>query len=165
MENSIKFIIFCQSIWNFVKITISYVLDVAAKSTWLDQNCGCYTTFNFLECLIFIVSDCCEVSERERDLAFFMFDLKIPRSKKDIIHIAHNMTMKRAGSKIWKSMIHQQIWCNFMSFHVFHHFVYVTLHLLFLKCTTLWFRYWNITEFFLIIFSGFQTYKVIHRNF
>ena len=40
-ENGITSIIFDQSIWNFVKITISRVLYVAEKSTWLDENSGC----------------------------------------------------------------------------------------------------------------------------
>ena len=40
-ENGVTSIIFGESIWNFVKITISRVLYVAEKSTWLDENCGC----------------------------------------------------------------------------------------------------------------------------
>ena len=48
IENSITFITFGQSIWNFVKITISWVLDISGKSVWLDQNCGCYSIFNFI---------------------------------------------------------------------------------------------------------------------
>ena len=39
------------------KKIISWVLFVAEKSTWLDQNCGYYTIFNFWECLILIGSD------------------------------------------------------------------------------------------------------------
>ena len=57
IENSIKSTILNQSIWNFVKITISWLLDVAGKSAWLIWNCGCYTIFNFWECLIFFDSD------------------------------------------------------------------------------------------------------------
>ena len=57
IENGKTSIIFGQSIWNFVKITISCVLDVAWKSASLHQNCGVYTIFNFWECLIFFDPD------------------------------------------------------------------------------------------------------------
>ena len=45
--------IFDQSIWNFFKITIRYVINFAGKAAWLDQNCGCCAVFNFWGCLLF----------------------------------------------------------------------------------------------------------------
>ena len=54
--NSISYTIFDQYKWNFVRIIISFVNDVAGKSAGLNQNCGCYTILNFWECLIFLDS-------------------------------------------------------------------------------------------------------------
>ena len=37
------------------QITISLEHDVAGNPAWLEHNCGFYTIFNFLECLIFLI--------------------------------------------------------------------------------------------------------------
>ena len=57
IENSITSTFFNQSIWNFVEITFSLVLDIAGKSAWLNQNSRCYTILYFWECLSFFDSD------------------------------------------------------------------------------------------------------------